>query len=230
MVRGSWRSWRRTRAAVARVRDGDSGRRWSAVRAAAGGAVPGRGAVVIALTPWGWCGRRRLRGRPVAPASSTRWRKASSTVAEPVRSRRASGCPSARMRPSRIRSSRWQRSASSMTWEETRRVAPRSAARVWKRFHRSRRRTGSRPTVGSSRTRSSGVPSRATARETRLRWPPERLPARASAWAVRSTSAMARVTLVAAAGAGGPAGVQDGGEVVEVLADGEVVVDGRVPG
>ncbi len=35
---------------------------------------------------------------------------------------------------------------------------------------------------------------------------------------------------LAAAGAGGPAGVQDGGEVVEVLADGEVVVDGRVPG
>ncbi len=35
---------------------------------------------------------------------------------------------------------------------------------------------------------------------------------------------------LAAAGAGGPAGVQDGGEVVEVLADGEVVVYGRVLG
>ena len=112
MERGSWRSWRRTRAAVAVVRaaligSASDGRR-------RGG---GRGA------------RRRLR-RWRALASSTRWRKASSTVSVPVRVRRASGVSSARISPSRIRSRRWQRSASSMTWEETRSVAPRSAAMV----------------------------------------------------------------------------------------------------
>src|SRR4051812_23502614 len=132
--------------------------------------------------------------RLASTAWSTRWRKASSTVSEWVRVRRASGVSSARISPSRIRRRRWQRSASSMTWEEMRRVAPRRAAMSWKRFHRSRRRTGSRPTVGSSRTSSSGVPRRATARETRLRWPPERLPARESAWVVRSTSVMVWVT------------------------------------
>ena len=61
-------------------------------------------------------------------------------------------------------------------------------------LHRSRRRTGSRPTVGSSSTSSSGSPSRATARETGLRWPPERRPASSSACGPRSTSVMARST------------------------------------
>ena len=69
-------------------------------------------------------------------------------------------------RPSRISSSRSQRPASSMTWLETNSVVP-AAARAWKRAHRSWRSTGSSPTVGSSRTSSSGAASSAQARETR---------------------------------------------------------------
>ena len=209
MVRGSWRSWRRTRRAVARVRRA-SWRVLSVARCACGH----RAAL--------WCASSVSAGRR---ASSTRRRKASSTVR--VRCGRGGrrGCRRRGSRPSRMRSRRWQRSASSMTWEEIRRVAPRSAAMGWKRVQSSRRRTGSRPTVGSSRTRSSGVPRRATARETRLSWPPERLPARASACVMRSTSAMARVT--SRGGGRRRRGRGRGrGEVVEVLAGGQVVVDG----
>ena len=118
---------------------------------------------------------RGLMPLPLRGLPSTRRRKACSMSAAPVRSRISSGVPSAIIRPSRMSSSRSQRSASSMTWLETSTAAPPAASR-WKSSQRSRRSTGSSPTVGSSRTRRSGVPSSATARLTRLRWPPERLP------------------------------------------------------
>ena len=72
MVRGSWRSWRRTRAAVAVVRE--------AFRAGSGlwGGRRGGGGVVVVM------GFVRLHFRGVADcvASSTRCRKASSTVSD----------------------------------------------------------------------------------------------------------------------------------------------------
>lgn len=64
------------------------------------------------------------------------------------------------IRPSRISSSRWQRSASSITWLDTSTAAPPSAIR-WNSSHRSRRSTGSRPTVGSSSSSSRGEPTSA---------------------------------------------------------------------
>ena len=86
--------------------------------------------------------------------SSTRRRKTSSSRSAPVRSRSSCGVPVAISSPSRRSRSESQRSASSITWLETTSVAP-AAASSWKVCHRSRRRSGSRPTVGSSRTRSS---------------------------------------------------------------------------
>ena len=70
--------------------------------------------------------------------------------------------------PSRSSSSRSQRLASSMTWLDTSSERP-CAARRLKSSHRSRRSTGSSPTVGSSRTSSSGSPTRAAASEARER-------------------------------------------------------------
>ena len=123
-------------------------------------------------------GPRRGAGRPArCPAA-------------PVRRRISSGEPSAMIRPSRISSSRSQRSASSMTWLETSTAAPSSAMR-WNRSHRSRRSTGSRPTVGSSSTSRSGWPSSATARLTRLSWPPESWPTTWRRWSPRPTTSMA---------------------------------------
>jgi hypothetical protein len=46
------------------------------------------------------------------------------------------------------------------------------AASSWKSCHRSRRSTGSSPTVGSPSTSSSGRPS-SLYQDTRARWPPE---------------------------------------------------------
>ena len=82
-------------------------------------------------------------------------------------SRGAAGVSSAMSRPSRMSSSRSQRSASSITWLDTIRPSPASASR-WNSDHSSRRSTGSRPTVGSSSTSRSGLASRATASEARL--------------------------------------------------------------
>ena len=73
-----------------------------------------------------------------------------------VCSRMWAGVSSAMIRPSRMSSSRSQRSASSITWLETKTAAPASAS-WWNSAHRSRRSTGSRPTVGSSRTSRSGA-------------------------------------------------------------------------
>ena len=113
--------------------------------------------------------------------------------AAPVRSRISSGGPSAMIRPSRMSSSRWHRSASSMTWLDTSTAAPASAIR-WNSSHRSRRSTGSSPTVGSSSTSRSGLPSSATARLTRLRWPPESRATTWSRWLARSTDPIASST------------------------------------
>ena len=93
-------------------------------------------------------------------------------VARPVCSSSAAGVAWVSMRPSRIRTSSSQRSASSITWLETSSARPRSAS-SWNVPQRSRRSTGSRPTVGSSRTSSSGLPTSAVASDTRARWPPE---------------------------------------------------------
>ena len=92
------------------------------------GALRAREVRVVVAAP---VSRRWTRRRA---ASSTRWRKASSTArcgagrgAPPVCRRRAAD-------RTRISSRRWQRSASSMTWEEMSSVVPRSAARRWKRL------------------------------------------------------------------------------------------------
>ena len=97
-------------------------------------------------------------------------------LAEVALARVAAAAPAggsdARMRPSRMSSSRSQWPASSITWLETSRLVPPSASSR-NIAHRSRRRTGSRPTVGSSSTSSCGSFRSAVASETRARWPPE---------------------------------------------------------
>ena len=103
------------------------------------------------------------------------------------------GVPSAMNTPSRIRSSRSQRSASSMTWLETSTATPVSA-RSWNVVQRSSRSTGSSPTVGSSSTSMLGLPSRATARLARDRCPPLSWATTSSAWSPRSTVSMQRAT------------------------------------
>jgi len=79
-----------------------------------------------------------------------------------------------------------------MTCDETSSVRP-SPARRRNVPHRSRRSTGSSPTVGSSSTSSSGRPSSAAASDTRDRWPPDsvptsRLPERARSLVDRAAS------------------------------------------
>ena len=106
-----------------------------------------------------------------------------------------------------------------MTWLETSSVVPSSASR-WNSAHRSRRSTGSRPTVGSSSTSSSGSPSRATASEARERWPPDSRPTSESAWSTRSTRS-------SACSAGVLRRPQHPGEEAQVLGHGEVGVDAR---
>ena len=96
---------------------------------------------------------------------------------------------------------------------------PSSASR-WNVCQRSRRSTGSRPTVGSSRTSTSGRPSRAVASETRERSPPE------SVWTTwPACAAEATVSIVSSIRA--RRGAEDPREVTEVFAHGQVGVDGR---
>ena len=195
-VRWSRRSWVSTRPATATVIRG-------LMRGPCGGASAASAVV--------GCSCHALR-----PVRSTRVRKASSMSAAPASASTRAGVSSAITRPSRISSSRSQRSASSMTWLETRTVVPASASR-WNIAQRSRRSTGSRPTVGSSRTSTSGWPSRATARLTRERWPPLRLPTTWPPDRARSTAAMLRSTSLGA-------GAEHPGEEAEVLGDAQVVV------
>ena len=127
-----------------------------------------------------------------APCSPTRRRNASSRSRAPVRSqqlvRRAVGEQS----PVAHQQERSQRSASSITWLETRSVAPPAASR-WNSAQRSRRRTGSSPTVGSSRTSSVRLAEQRGGERDARRWPPgERARRRVSANSPRSTSASAR--------------------------------------
>ena len=106
-----------------------------------------------------------------------------------------------------------------MTWLETSSVAPPSASR-WNVFQRSRRSTGSSPTVGSSRTSSSGEPSSAVASDTRARWPPER---RLTTWSRERLQPDRRERGV---GRVAPRS-EHAREVAQVLADGQVAVHGR---
>src|SRR6185312_14092684 len=132
--------------------------------------------------------------RPRAPVSfSISVRNASSAVVVWVNSSSARGVSSARTSPLRMSTSRSQRVASSMTWLETRSVVPLSCS-LRKSVLSSTRSTGSRPTVGSSSTRSSGEPSSAAARDARLCWPPESDPTSWSAWSASSVSSMTRFT------------------------------------
>src|SRR4029079_893011 len=124
---------------------------------------------------------------------SIRARKACSASRAPVRASNPSGVSSASRHPSRSSSSRLHLVASSMTWLDTSSVVP-SRARRWNRAQRSRRNSGSSPTVGSSRTSSSGDPTRAAPSETRERWPPESRSTGVSASVVRSTVSMVRST------------------------------------
>ncbi len=114
----------------------------------------------------------------------------------------AAGRRSERPRPSRG----WRPAAST----------PRSARR-WNERHEVRRRTGSSPTVGSSSTSTSGWPSNAVPSETRARCPPER-PHRRSAASGELDDRSVSATRARRA--------EHAGEVAQVLADGEVDVDG----
>src|SRR5581483_4691004 len=127
------------------------------------------------------------------PRASIKRRKTASSASAPVCSRSSAGVPAASSRPSRMSRSRWQRSASSITWLETRSVVP-AAARRWKVSQRSRRRTGSRPTVGSSSTSSSGAPRSAVASEARAGGPPDSRPPTRAARRPRPTAASASST------------------------------------
>src|SRR5207244_279008 len=91
---------------------------------------------------------------PAADAADN-FRKASSSRSTRAIRRSSWGLPSARSLPKRIRPSRWQRSASSITWLETTIVIP-SAAIAWKRSQSWTRSCGSTPTVGSSSSNRSG--------------------------------------------------------------------------
>src|SRR5581483_9367394 len=134
-------------------------------------------------------GRGERRGG--AHGASTSARNAASRRSSPVAARSSAGVQSASRRPSRRRSSVSQRSASSITCEETSRVVPVSAIRR-NVVQRSRRSTGSRPTVGSSSTSSSGSPSSAAASDARDSWPPEKVRTTRSASGSRSTAASDR--------------------------------------
>src|SRR5664280_546535 len=126
---------------------------------------------------------------------SMRAMKADSKSVDPVLAKSASGESSARIWPSRMSRSLWQRSASSMTWLDTMSVVP-DEARAANRIQRSRRSRGSTPTVGSSSTSSRGEPSRAVASDTRACSPPERRPTTVSVCRPRPTSPMTRPAAV----------------------------------
>ncbi len=96
----------------------------------------------------------------------------------PARGSRA-GVPRAMTLPERMNRSSSHRSASSMTWLDTTIVVPASAsARKW--VQNWTRRSGSTPTVGSSRNRTGGRWTRAQASDSRRRCPPDSVPAIAS--------------------------------------------------
>ena len=113
-------------------------------------------------------------------------------------------------RSARPRPSRGSRRAAS-------RPRPRACANA---CHRSRRSSGSRPTVGSSRTSSSGRPTSAVASDTRERWPPDSRSTTRSA-SLAEADQLDRVVDLPARRADQPR------EIAEVLAHGEVAVDGR---
>ena len=184
-------------------------------RARRGGAraCAGRGGAARARAPqWRRCGR----GSSSPPLDEPQERGVEIAAPGAARARRA--CASARMPPSRRSSSRSQRAASSITWLETSSVVP-PAASSWKKSQRSRRSTGSRPTVGSSRTSTSG--SFEQRRRERHACPlatgePPDEPARLVA---ETDPSDRRVDAVAR-------DAEHAREVVEVLAHGEIAVDG----
>ena len=201
-----------------------AGRTAAAARSSSTHGTP-RMSAIVRGSRRSWLSTRARDGERDARAHAPCLHEAQERVVEVVLAglRRAarSASPAASSRPSRSRSSASQRSASSMTWLETSSVAPRSASR-WKSSQRSRRRTGSSPTVGSSRTSSSGWPSSAAASETRARWPPGEPRDDAVRRARRATtSSSTRSTVVR------PAAPRTRAKKREVLAHGEVAVDRR---
>ena len=117
--------------------------------------------------------RRPLTGSP--PTSAPSWRNACSRSSVPARARISRPVPRAMTLPDRMNRSSSQRSASSMTWLDTTIVVPASArARKW--VQNWTRRSGSTPTVGSSRNRTGGRWMSAQASDRRRRWPPDRVP------------------------------------------------------
>ena len=162
--------------------------------------------------------RRRLKGRP-APRRSGRGTP--SQVPRPGPGAQPLRRPRREDPPSRMSTSQSQRSASSITWLETRTVVP-SRARRSNDPQRPRLRTGSSPTVGSSRTSSSG----------RLRIAAEGQP---GTLAAREGDGELRLPACELdeldhLGDAVVGDVDDGGEVVEVLAHGEVRVHRRCLG
>src|SRR5712691_930015 len=107
----------------------------------------------------------------LSPAS---FKNASSRLLVPACERTSFGLPSASSLPYWIKPSRWQRSASSMTWLETMIVVP-LAAILRKSSQNWTRSWGSTPTVGSSSSSTFGLWTSAQASEHRWRMPPLRV-------------------------------------------------------
>lgn len=138
------------------------------------------------------CVHRGLRWRVLA--WSTRWRKASSTVAAPVLSSQGVGAvvgedlafaheEEAVAALGLVHDVRGDEKRGAALGGDGVEEVPQVAAQ-----------DGVEADGGFVEDQEFGVPRRATASETRLSWPPERLPASASAWDVRSTSEMTRAT------------------------------------
>lgn len=103
----------------------------------------------------------------------------------------SAGVPEAAMRPRCRMASRSARFSASSRWCVVRRTVVPASRRARTRSQVSRRPSASRPVVGSSRNRTSGSPSTASARSRRRRSPPDNCLTRTSARSASPTSASA---------------------------------------
>ncbi len=141
------------------------------------------------MTPTGgWAVARRARSRASAASGGGAWRRKRSCDSPALT--RAAGESTATIRPPcRIATRSARASTSARSWVVSRivRPSPRSdpmSSRV------SRRAAGSIPAVGSSRSSTSGSPTRASASERRCRSPPDRRRTRVPATSPRPTCSM----------------------------------------
>nr|WP_306291622.1 hypothetical protein [Microbispora sp. GKU 823] len=110
--------------------------------------------------------------RPSTGSSVSKTRRCS----PPARATSPAGVSTARTRPREMTATRsHRRSTSSMKWVTSRTVTPRSLT-LATRSHVSRRARGSRPVVSSSSIATRGLPTSASATDSRWRCPPDSLP------------------------------------------------------